>query len=234
MKSERRGFTLIELLVVIAIIAILAAILFPVFSSAKESGRKVACLNNMMQLGKGFMMYNDVWNGYPGSAPVGASENSGQWIGQDGIQPNHRMVPQKGVIFPYVKNKNVYVCPSDKGGTTFGYRSRYYQAGFGDKGFGLSYGMNSELGFKICSAVPAPSKIVLLIDESSGSYDDTQVHFNRGHVTDAICDGNFGYKTDKPADSHIGGCNFTFCDGHAVWKDSKSYKNLKFLLKGTI
>ncbi|MES2462938.1 MAG: prepilin-type N-terminal cleavage/methylation domain-containing protein, partial [Armatimonadota bacterium] len=56
-KRVRSGFTLIELLVVIAIIAILAAILFPVFAQAREKARTTACLNNMKQMGTGAMMY---------------------------------------------------------------------------------------------------------------------------------------------------------------------------------
>src|SRR5271169_6164688 len=63
----KKAFTLIELLVVIAIIAILAAILFPVFTAAKEKARQTACLNNMKQLAIGFMSYRDDWSGcFPG------------------------------------------------------------------------------------------------------------------------------------------------------------------------
>ena len=58
---KRKGFTLIELLVVIAIIAILAAILFPVFSRAREQARKAACLSNLKQIGTGLMMYVHLW-----------------------------------------------------------------------------------------------------------------------------------------------------------------------------
>ena len=62
MRRQKRGFTLIELLVVIAIIAILAAILFPVFSRARESARKTACLSNMKQIGTALMMYCQDWD----------------------------------------------------------------------------------------------------------------------------------------------------------------------------
>ena len=60
-KKEKRGFTLIELLVVIAIIAILAAILFPVFSRAREQARKAACLSNAKQIGMALAMYAHLW-----------------------------------------------------------------------------------------------------------------------------------------------------------------------------
>lgn len=72
MKSQNtyRGFTLIELLVVIAIIAILAAILFPVFAQAREAARKTACLSNMNQIGKGLLMYvQDYDEQYPCVGP---------------------------------------------------------------------------------------------------------------------------------------------------------------------
>jgi len=58
---KRRGFTLIELLVVIAIIAILAAILFPVFSRAREQARKATCVNNVKELAMGLLMYAHLW-----------------------------------------------------------------------------------------------------------------------------------------------------------------------------
>lgn len=233
MNKKRRGFTLIELLVVIAIIAILAAILFPVFTSAKENGRKTACLNNMVQLGRGFMLYVDNWNRYPGTAPVDPvpTLKSSQWVGQVDKRPSHRMDPKSGAIYPYVKNERVYVCPSDKGGYTATYRLVFIKPGFGPLGFRLSYSMNSQIGYITGSDILLPSRTVLLVDESGGSYDASIGSFNKNRVPDAICDGNFGYGVDKPADSHCGGCNFSFCDGHVAWKDSKSYKNLQWNIK---
>src|SRR5947208_15879514 len=68
-RTQKRGFTLIELLVVIAIIAILAAILFPVFAQAREKARQTTCLSNMKQLGLGFRMYLQDYDGvFPGRA----------------------------------------------------------------------------------------------------------------------------------------------------------------------
>ena len=98
------GFTLIELLVVIAIIAILAAILFPVFAQARESARQTACLSNTKQIGLGLMMYvQDYDEKMPALFANIAPINGG---GLDRI-------PYDQQILPYIKNDGVYSCPSD-------------------------------------------------------------------------------------------------------------------------
>ena len=102
----RHAFTLIELLVVIAIIAILAAILFPVFAQAKEAAKKSACLSNVKQLGLGLTLYlNDNDDTYPGADQwVPASTNS---------DPTDPRMPYDLQILPYVKNVDIFFCPSD-------------------------------------------------------------------------------------------------------------------------
>jgi len=93
-QRRQRGFTLIELLVVIAIIAILAAILFPVFAKAREKARQISCLSNMKQLGLGFTQYNqDYDEKFTGSYFYGQG-----WAEE---------------IYPYVKSTAVYICPDD-------------------------------------------------------------------------------------------------------------------------
>ena len=98
----RSGFTLIELLVVIAIIAILAAILFPVFARARENARKSTCQSNLKQLGLGLMQYaQDYDEGYPMTAfgPYAGGAYA-YWY--------------TDLLMPYVKNTQIFVCPSQK------------------------------------------------------------------------------------------------------------------------
>jgi prepilin-type N-terminal cleavage/methylation domain-containing protein/prepilin-type processing-associated H-X9-DG protein len=104
--SQRRAFTLIELLVVIAIIAILAAILFPVFAQARESARMTSCLSNMKQLGLALRMYaqdydetnTSIYQGWGTGDPNVADQDGWMW---------------RNAIQPYTKNKGIMSCPSN-------------------------------------------------------------------------------------------------------------------------
>jgi len=123
---RRRGFTLIELLVVIAIIAILAAILFPVFARAREKARQSSCLSNLKQLGLGFLMYAQ---DYDELFPQHRCQDAG-----------HSSIWHLGCYFeevmPYLKNQQVLRCPSCN-----------YSA-YGNPGTGfanLDYGFNIHL-----------------------------------------------------------------------------------------
>ena len=109
MKRHSNGFTLIELLVVIAIIALLAAILFPVFARARENARRASCQSNLKQLGIAFAQYTQDYDEkmpihyYPGmgpelNGPFNWPRSSGQGWGAK--------------IYPYVKSRQVYTCPA--------------------------------------------------------------------------------------------------------------------------
>ena len=97
----KKAFTLIELLVVIAIIAILAAILFPVFAQAREKARQTSCLSNLKQIGLGLMMYTqDYDETYPMNLFLG-------------FEPGPCVHLSQVAIAPYIKNMDIYKCPSD-------------------------------------------------------------------------------------------------------------------------
>jgi len=105
MLHKKRAFTLIELLVVIAIIAILAAILFPVFARAREQARRTSCLSNMKQLNTSMLMYVQDYdetmpfaNWRPDVAPWNINQYGSEW---------------QNVIQPYAKNEQILRCPSD-------------------------------------------------------------------------------------------------------------------------
>ncbi len=101
-RAAAQAFTLIELLVVIAIIAILAAILFPVFAQARAKARQAACLSNMKQLGLAIIQYTQDYDGVILPSARGTGTPS----------PTNPLVSWPSLIYPYVKSQGVYVCPS--------------------------------------------------------------------------------------------------------------------------
>ncbi|MDQ2799030.1 MAG: type II secretion system GspH family protein, partial [Armatimonadota bacterium] len=130
---KRFGFTLIELLIVIGIIAVVAAILFPVFLSVRERGRRTACLSNERQLGMAMMQYvTDSGETFPGGL---------MWAGEKWVSQT----------YPYVKAAETFACPSD------GSAARDdIPAG----GFPVGYGLNSNLARAQLATDFATGKIV--------------------------------------------------------------------------
>src|SRR5476649_1299112 len=112
MKKSNRAFTLIELLVVIAIIAILAAILFPVFAQAKEAAKKTACLSNTKQMSLGLYIYT---GDYDDTLPNTSYEQNTAGFPQtfNPTNPNSYQIHWTFLIQPYLKNWNIFVCSSD-------------------------------------------------------------------------------------------------------------------------
>jgi prepilin-type N-terminal cleavage/methylation domain-containing protein len=117
--THRRGFTLIELLVVIAIIAILAAILFPVFARAREKARMTSCLSNVKQIGLGLMMYvqdyDERWPSMLCFPPYTTDYATSPWW----CREYYGGVPT--LLNPYVKNHQLWWCPSDEEASSTGY-----------------------------------------------------------------------------------------------------------------
>jgi prepilin-type N-terminal cleavage/methylation domain-containing protein/prepilin-type processing-associated H-X9-DG protein len=226
MLRRRSGFTLIELLVVIAIIAILAAILFPVFAQAREKARQATCLSNLKQLSLGLMMYvQDYDETFPSAyirstqPPPGGFWSSGLWFW-----------PQ--IAESYTKNYQISVCPSSKAGGVYNaapYRTHYginahitlpSWAGTGSNNFGLAL-----------TAITAPAGILLVFD--SGSYVMAykyasnpigDIYYIPGSqpIIGKTCDKLTPPLTGAPCsdyntDRHTGGINVAFVDGHAKW-----------------
>jgi prepilin-type N-terminal cleavage/methylation domain-containing protein/prepilin-type processing-associated H-X9-DG protein len=149
--SSRRAFTLIELLVVIAIIAILAAILFPVFAQAREQARKTSCLSNIKQWGLGQLMYQQdydenfvmAWSAIPFYRDNGAV-----------YRP---YTPWTGLVQPYIKNKSLGTCPdftqggSLSGGLDKDSRRLLYSS------YGFNYGYLNTFVSPCCQPDPNPA-----------------------------------------------------------------------------
>lgn len=153
---RRRAFTLIELLVVIAIIAILAAILFPVFAKARERANKTACISNLNQITKGILLYCDDNEGkFPRGMDWWDKTNYPElsnanppvpllWAGNP--VKDTKWKDEDGPIGAYLKTRDVWRCPSDKGIYGVPGNSLYKQAN-------SSYMWPSPLAFKRVAGV---------------------------------------------------------------------------------
>jgi prepilin-type N-terminal cleavage/methylation domain-containing protein len=179
MKYRFKAFTLIELLVVIAIIAILAAILFPVFAQAREKARQASCMSNMKQIGLGLYMYTQDYDERMVSAFVTIPPINGGGI---------NVIPFESQILPYIKNDQVFACPSDstgipglaitdmwdgsyypaKGKTvrrSYGYVGELFTTQFGSSGTDPNTGMTSWGTGKSLAAFDAPAETIALTEE---------------------------------------------------------------------
>jgi prepilin-type N-terminal cleavage/methylation domain-containing protein/prepilin-type processing-associated H-X9-DG protein len=167
-SNTRKGFTLIELLVVIAIIAILAAILFPVFAKAREKARQTSCASNLKQLGLAFNIYAEDFDERLPAGNDGASSTDGAgWAAQ---------------IYTDVKSTGVYKCPDDPNQAIVSTASGLWSPNPGlstsntETEVPISYGLNSNIaGNGALSSFNAPSITVLLFETSGANGDVTAV-----------------------------------------------------------
>lgn len=127
----KKAFTLIELLVVIAIIAILAAILFPVFAQAKEAAKKTQCLSNVKQIGMGTMLYN---SDYDDKMPIPIPRFIDSINGGDA-----KIMPTDFQLRPYIKSDAVWACPSDAAPIKI-VNGTFYDGNYKSKKLRKSYG----------------------------------------------------------------------------------------------
>ena len=251
----KKGFTLIELLVVIAIIAILAAILFPVFAQAREKARQTSCLSNCKQIGTAIQLYTD---DYDECLPRDlAYQQNGAWVNQSWDSFYSKIVPSNWATtypggaweryiwdwaaaqtvwswmdqtFPYVKNLNMYICPS-------GPKTKcYYHAdpanfpnvlANGLPGYGYNVRMQDRNLYDpsaiSMSDIKHPSELVFVGDSPYLSNNKKAAkctgpfafHNGIGWASDAP-DSGYQWNTDKGL-KHNKGANFVFCDGHAKY-----------------
>jgi len=236
MKLQKRAFTLIELLVVIAIIAILAAILFPVFAQAKAAAKKTSCLSNNKQISLGANMYatdNDDYFPYDRGGDPG-NTYYGQTYVNGALDP---AAPTNWVrsVYPYVKSFGVYACPvaidQDK---TNGWGC--FDSNGKATAFCGSAALNAIAEGKTITAMPEPANTVL-VSEKSQSQKVSQSAPQWNGYSGNPCPNAIGkpYTTACPSGTdgptthvnHNGG-NFGFSDGHSKYSRKSGMKYSQF------
>jgi len=227
---KTRGFTLIELLVVIAIIAILAAILFPVFARARENARRTSCASNLKQMGLAIMQYTqDYDERFPLSKLIG---NSGVGL------PYNPPFGWADAIYPYAKSIQIYQCPSETSAAII--------SNSGSEGF-TDYWMNSLLvgnnrrqfnsgtifDTAALAQLTAPSLTVMVGDggrdigpsslvtvqggKSNYVHNGCGYSSNNNEWTPQNCTADWAIIPHGGATRHLEGANIAFADGHVKW-----------------
>jgi prepilin-type N-terminal cleavage/methylation domain-containing protein/prepilin-type processing-associated H-X9-DG protein len=226
-RSTRSAFTLIELLVVIAIIAILAAILFPVFAQAREKARQSVCLSNGKQIGTALMMYvQDYDEVYPVNNGAYFAENPSN-------RTNACLFAWQLQLEPYIKNTQVFECPSRRFTTAFtlNYGTRVVQ--LPDRGLGANEWIVGRSG---CTAVVGGTNPQTVAQAAVGRAADMPMIadslYQLFNEPRRIGGANYAgtnwasYQTDPNANAvgsnpalarHAGGSNIIYADGHAKW-----------------
>ncbi len=205
MDNRRSAFTLIELLVVIAIIAILAAILFPVFAKAREKARQSSCQSNIKQMS---LAYHQYASDYDQTFPT-------DWITLPGGASWTNRYTWRAMIFPYVKNTQLYTCPSQSQYLYQGALAGLCQndegnipGGYGDNTFHWDAGVPDPPGTTCLaeSRIASSAELLVLGDSSNGGH---QLSYQPNTLNT--------FRSDTASKIHNEGCNYGFADGHAKW-----------------
>ncbi|HEY3397871.1 MAG TPA: DUF1559 domain-containing protein [Armatimonadota bacterium] len=209
MSHRRSGFTLIELLVVIAIIAILAAILFPVFARAREKAMQSNCLSNVKQLTLGVIMYNSDNDQYMPPAWR-------DWGGSPTCWPSWR-----GAIYPYVKNLQLFKCPSrmtlGTDGETAPGSNAQFPCGYGinaDAGgaghpvTGAAWQLGTVDGPQKDTSIVKPAETIVIAETNATGPPSSLFCYLSQTIS------NPAWACTNLAAPHGGQSNYGFCDGH--------------------
>jgi prepilin-type N-terminal cleavage/methylation domain-containing protein/prepilin-type processing-associated H-X9-DG protein len=235
-NEKRHAFTLIELLVVIAIIAILAAVLFPVFARARENARKAACMSNLKQIGLGLMMYVQDYDETFPMAIMGYSAPNPDWYGDNTSHGAYWY----SILQPYVKNKQVFICPTagqlltdtgalqNSGGYGWNICGTKIYSATGGNGFGIQLGTGGtpDGGFLKLASMQEASSTIVIADPASNSYKNNGLYFyartSVGNSYIPVLHGGqvgpfFANPTTTTFPPMEGGGNYLFADGHVKY-----------------
>ena len=220
LQRQTRGFTLIELLVVIAIIAILAAILFPVFARARENARRASCSSNLKQMALGIMQYTQDYDEKFPLAIINTAANASPTVPygwSDAIQP-------------YLKSTQIFQCPSDSAsapvgasGSPFAGQPDPTQVGYSDYSYNARLSL-TDGGFITATSLATLTQPTLTV-MNNDDYSWISQNYEWGCNVAAACSlfpagpaliGNGLGANNR----HLSGANFAFTDGHVKWYKS--------------
>jgi prepilin-type N-terminal cleavage/methylation domain-containing protein/prepilin-type processing-associated H-X9-DG protein len=211
--TKRNGFTLIELLVVIAIIAILAAILFPVFARARENARRASCQSNLKQIGLGMLQYTQDYD--EKLVIVHAGPGS--------FDPNTDERGWAELIQPYVRSTQLLQCPSETNPPAADNGNGYTDYAMNNFDGSTTVGAASAYYGMSIARFDSPALSVMVWEAGNGSagnaysgcttYDCSAA----GDVSGTKASIYTSTASNENALIHLDGCNFAFVDGHVKW-----------------